>query len=116
MGLPEIGQSVSLEDYECFGAPDARHGLELFEESNEVILIAAENLDNQIKRARGTHEIADFLECPDFVGGFFCLPGINEYADYGRRMEAQTMGVCQPDNAQAALLDECVDPIADRPF
>lgn len=81
-----------------------------------MVLIATENLDQQIKRAGGTDEIANFLKHAYFLGRFFCLSWIEDYADDGRRIKSQTVGVCNPNDAQSAIRNELVDPITDRGF
>jgi len=81
-----------------------------------VTLIATENLDQQIKRASGTDEIANFLKPSDFLGRFFCLSWIEDYADDSRRIKSQTVRVCNPNDAQSAIRNELVDPVTDRCF
>lgn len=81
-----------------------------------MVLIATENLNQKIKGAGGTHEVANFLKPSDFLGRFFCLSWIEDYPDDGRRAEPQTVGVCNPNDAQSASRNELIDPITDRGF
>lgn len=98
-------------------ADDAAHLHQFIpQEGRQGIPVLAQHLDEQVELPRDHDQVAHFGEAGDGAGNLFQARLLHLDADHGGSVETELCRVDHADDLDHALLEQAVDPVADRAF
>src|SRR5215467_14975870 len=67
-GPPAVGLLTEFQVHEGLGAGDARHAAYPAEDLEQVVVVLADHLDEDVEGARGDHHVVDLVHVREMVG------------------------------------------------